>query len=81
MPIAYALQAVLSSPAAQRVLLSFRPVDDRVWLGIQDYHKGASPAKTPYRDVASFRGLDGGMRTSFDGEVDMDHKYIKGSGT
>lgn len=68
MPIAYTLQAILASPAAARALLQFRPVDDRVWLRIQDYYKGVSPSKTPLRDNSSFRGLDNSVRPHFDSE-------------
>lgn len=71
MPIAYTLQAILASPAATRALLQFRPVDDRAWLGMQDYYKGLSPSKMPLRDNSSYRGIDVSVRPSFDSEYNL----------
>lgn len=68
MPIAYTLQAILASPAVTRALLQFRPVDHRIWLGMQDYYKGVSPSKSPLRGSNSYRGLEMSVRPSFDSE-------------
>ncbi|CAO1631878.1 unnamed protein product [Sympodiomycopsis kandeliae] len=66
LPVAYTVQALLSTPAACKAFFSIRPIDDRIAQGLSGYHRGASPANLPYRETTHFRGLEQSVRLPFD---------------
>lgn len=64
--VASLLQAVLACPSARRMLLSSRPVDDRVSHGLSGYSSGRSPADIRYREDDQYHGLEQGVRGDFE---------------
>lgn len=64
--VASLLQAVLACPSARRMLLSSRPVDDRVSHGLSGYSSGRSPADIRYREDDQYHGLEQSVRGDFE---------------
>lgn len=64
--VASLLQAVLACPSARRMLLSSRPVDDRVSQGLSGYSSGRSPADIRYREDDQYHGLEQSVRGDFE---------------